>query len=139
MEHALSPWVSFGVVPLFALANAGVDVAAVDWSGAWRERVTLGVFAGLLLGKFAGIALASWLAIRSGMARLPSGVAWRHLLGAAWLGGIGFTMSLFVSQLAFHDEALVEQARLGILLASVAASLVGAAWLWRASARREGP
>ena len=139
MEHALSPWVSFAVVPLFALANAGVDVTAVDWSGAWREQVTLGVFAGLLLGKFAGIALACWLAIRSGMARLPSGVAWRHLLGVAWLGGIGFTMSLFVSQLAFHDDALVEQARLGILLASVAASLVGAAWLWRASARNRAP
>ena len=132
MEHALSPWVAFVVVPVFALANAGIDLAAIDWKAALHARVTLGVFAGLLLGKFAGIALASWVAIRFGLARLPAGVAWRHLLGAAWLGGIGFTMSLFIAQLAFHDEARVEEARLGILLASTAAALVGVAWLYRA-------
>jgi NhaA family Na+:H+ antiporter len=130
IEHALTPWIAFGVVPLFALANAGIDLRSVDWSRALHAHVTLGVAAGLVIGKFAGITLASWIAVRLGLARLPSGVAWRHLLGAAWLGGIGFTMSLFIAQLAFQDERLVEEARLGILLASFAAAVIGVAWLY---------
>src|SRR5262249_37303380 len=96
IEHRLTPWVSFLVLPLFALANAGIDLSAVSWRDALSAPVTLGVVGGLVVGKFAGISFFSWLAIALGVARLPSGVAWRHVLGAAWLGGIGFTMSLFI-------------------------------------------
>jgi NhaA family Na+:H+ antiporter len=129
IEHALTPWVSFAVIPVFALANAGIDLGAVAWREALANPVTLGVMAGLVLGKFADISLFSWLAVRSGLARLPKGVGWRHLLGAAWLGGIGFTMSIFISQLAFTELAQVEQAKLGILLGSAIAAAIGLIWL----------
>jgi NhaA family Na+:H+ antiporter len=103
------------------------------------NSVTVGVLAGLVLGKFLGISLFSWLAVQSGLARLPSGVEWKHLTGAAWLGGIGFTMSLFIAQLAFRDPVVVEQAKLGILLASAASAAIGLAWLLWASSGRERP
>ena len=136
MEHALAPWVTFVVIPVFALCNAGIDLAAVSWSGALSSRITLGVVAGLVVGKFVGVAGFSWLAIRAGVARLPQGVAWRHLLGAAWLTGIGFTMSLFIAQLALGDAQAVDSAKLGILLASAIAAAVGLAWLYLAAGAR---
>ncbi|MEY2632175.1 MAG: Na(+)/H(+) antiporter NhaA [Pseudomonadota bacterium] len=129
IEHALSPWVVFLVIPIFAIANAGIDLAAVPWSAALGQPVTLGVVAGLVVGKFVGISLFSWVAVRLGLGRLPQGVSWRQLCGAAWLGGIGFTMSLFISQLAFSDPLLAEQAKLGILLSSLLAALIGLGWL----------
>jgi len=129
IEHSLTPWVTFVVIPVFALANAGIDLRAVEWSQAFASTVTLGIVAGLVVGKFAGIGGLSYLAVRLGWARLPSGVQWKHVLGAAWLAGIGFTMSLFIAQLAFRDPALVEQAKLGILLASAASATIGLAWL----------
>jgi NhaA family Na+:H+ antiporter len=134
-EHALTPWVTFVVIPVFALANAGIDLTAIEWSGALASPLTLGIVSGLVLGKFAGISLFSWLAIRAGVGRLPSGVTWPQLLGAAWLGGIGFTMSLFIAQLAFTDAAAIEQAKLGILAGSAVAALVGLVWLF-ATAKR---
>jgi NhaA family Na+:H+ antiporter len=103
------------------------------------NSVTVGVLAGLVLGKFSGISLFSWLAVQSGLARLPSGVQWKHLTGAAWLGGIGFTMSLFIGQLAFRDPAVVEQAKLGILLASAVSAAIGLTWLLWASSGRVRP
>jgi NhaA family Na+:H+ antiporter len=136
IEHRLTPWVTFAVVPLFALTNAGIDLSAVSWRDAPTEPVILGVSAGLLVGKFVGISVFSWLAVVSGVARLPSGVGWRHVLGAAWLAGIGFTMSLFIAQLAFADSALVEEAKLGIVVGSFASALIGLAWLYAAGARR---
>ncbi len=136
LEHLLAPWVTFAVIPLFALANTGIDLSAVQWAEALSSRVTLGVVLGLVVGKFAGITLFSWIAVRSGVARLPQGVTWRQLMGAAWLAGIGFTMSLFIAQLAFHDPALVEEAKLGILLASATAAVIGLAWLALAAGRR---
>ena len=135
MEHALTPWVTFFVVPVFALANAGIDLTAIAWRTELFSPVTLGVVAGLALGKFSGVSLFAWLAVRSGLARLPSGVGWKHLLGGAWLAGIGFTMSLFVSQLAFPDAAAVEEAKLGILLGSALSAAVGLAWLYAAGRR----
>jgi NhaA family Na+:H+ antiporter len=129
IEHRLAPWVTFGVIPLFAFSNAGIDLSAVAWSEALESRVTLGVALGLVLGKFSGISLFCWIAVRARLAQLPTGVSWPQLLGAAWLAGIGFTMSLFVSQLAFKDASLVEQARLGILVASAISAVVGASWL----------
>jgi len=138
IEHGLTPWVTFVVVPVFALANAGIDLTNVSWREALSGPVTVGVVAGLLIGKFAGISLFSWVAVTLGLARLPSGVGWAHILGAAWLAGIGFTMSLFIAQLAFGDAELVEQAKLGILLGSAASALVGVAWLYAVgSAQRQ--
>jgi Na+:H+ antiporter, NhaA family len=132
-DHALTPWVTFVVIPVFALSNAGIDLTAIRWREAMANPLVLGIAAGLLVGKFAGIAGASWVAVRFGWARLPESVGWRHILGAAWLGGIGFTMSLFIAQLAFADAAVVELAKVGILSGSAAAALVGLAWLWFAA------
>ena len=137
VEHALSPWVTFLVIPIFALANAGIDLSAIRWSEALSSHATLGIMAGLFIGKFVGISLFSWVAVRAGIGRLPAGVGWRHVMGAGWLAGIGFTMSLFIAQLAFTDANAIEQAKLGILLASCAAGVVGYAWLyWTGNPRR---
>lgn len=130
MEHSLSRWVTFAVLPVFALANAGIDLTSIHWGSALSQGITLGVLLGLVLGKFVGISLFSWLAVRCKLGRLPQGVTWPQLLGAAWLGGIGFTMSLFVSGLAFTQPELLEQAKLGVLLASVGAATLGLAWLY---------
>jgi NhaA family Na+:H+ antiporter len=135
IEHTLTPWVTFLVIPIFALANAGIDLRAIEWSQAFSSRATVGVVAGLVLGKFIGISAFSWIAVRLGWGRLPPGVEWKHLLGAAWLGGIGFTMSLFIGQLAFQDPRLVEQAKLGILLASALSAAIGLGWLVWASSK----
>jgi len=131
MEHHLSPWVTFGVIPLFAMANAGLDLSTIPFREVIMEPVTLGVFLGLVLGKFLGISCFAWLAVKIGFAKLPGGVQWRHILGAAWLGGIGFTMSLFIAQLAFTgNHALFEEARLSIIMASVISAIVGLTWLY---------
>jgi NhaA family Na+:H+ antiporter len=125
LEYALHGVVGYLIMPLFALANAGVALAGVG--DVLADRVTLGVIAGLLLGKPAGVMLFSWLSVRSGVAELPSRVTWRHLHGAGWLAGIGFTMSLFVGSLAFGAGAMLAAAKVGILVASVLAGVVG----WR--------
>jgi NhaA family Na+:H+ antiporter len=132
LEHALHGVVAFGIMPLFALANAGVRLGG-DGIGAGRA-VTLGIVLGLVLGKPLGITLASWLAVRSGVAVLPGGTSWRLVHGAAWLGGIGFTMSLFIGGLAFAEARLLAAAKLGILGASVVAGLGG--WLLLRTALR---
>ena len=139
MERALAPWVTFAVIPVFALCNAGIDLLAVRWSGVLGDPVTLGVGAGLVLGKFAGVSTFTWIAVRLGIGRLPAGVGWRHILGAAWLTGIGFTMSLFIGQLSFADPQRVEAAKLGILMGSTLAAIVGVAWLYLAAGRQPGP
>jgi NhaA family Na+:H+ antiporter len=129
MEHVLHPWVAFAIIPLFALANAGVRVEG-DLGAALGNRVTLGAVLGLVLGKQLGVTLAAWLAVRSGVTDLPEGVGWHHIYGAGWLAGIGFTMSLFVADLAFAEAGegpLLTAAKLGILLASLIAGVGG--WL----------
>jgi NhaA family Na+:H+ antiporter len=127
MEHALHGVVAFGIMPLFALANAGVRVVGADVTASLTGPVTLGVIAGLVLGKPLGITLASWLAVRAGLAVLPAGASWRllHAVSWLWLGGIGFTMSLFIAGLAFADAATLDAAKLGILAASLVAGLAG--------------
>ena len=130
MEHALHPWVTFLIMPVFALANAGV-VLSGNLADTFSQPVTLGVILGLLLGKPLGITAASWLAVRSGFASLPSGVTWGHIHAAGWLGGIGFTMSLFVAGLAFADESLLTMSKLGIFTASLAAGVIGSVLLLR--------
>ena len=139
IEHGLTPWVTFVVIPIFALANAGIDLGGIAWGQALSSRVTMGVLTGLVIGKFVGITLFSWIAVRLGVARLPSGVQWRHLMGAAWLAGIGFTMSLFIAQLAFRDPEIVEQAKLGILLGSAISATIGLSWLVWAGSVGGGP
>lgn len=127
LEQALHPWVTFVIMPLFALANAGVVLSGPSAGGA----ITMGVALGLIFGKPIGITLASWLAVRSGLASLPQSVSWRQIHGAGWLGGIGFTMSLFMAGLAFTDDGKLTAAKLGVLGASVCAGIVGSLILWR--------
>jgi Na+:H+ antiporter, NhaA family len=124
MEHTLHPWVVFVIMPLFALANAGV-VLGQDFAATLLSPVSLGIVAGLLLGKQIGITLFAWLAVKSGISEVPQGVTWRHIYGAAWLAGIGFTMSLFIADLAFAGSSLLDVAKLGILAASLIAGIAG--------------
>ncbi len=127
-EHALHPWVTFVIMPLFALANAGVSLSG-DLAAKFVQPVTLGVLIGLLLGKPIGVTLASWLSVRAGWATLPPGVSWRHIHGAGWLAGIGFTMSLFVAGLSFKYADALNMAKLGVLSGSLCAGLLGSAFL----------
>ncbi len=137
LEHALHPWVVFAVMPLFALANAGVVVLGGDVAATLLNPVSLGIVAGLMFGKQLGVTLFAWLAVKSGVSELPRGITWRHVYGAGWLAGIGFTMSLFISDLAFPDvPPLVDAAKLGILVASVIAGAVGWTILRKASSPR---
>jgi NhaA family Na+:H+ antiporter len=128
LEHALNPWVAFAIVPLFALANAGVRLPA-DLSAAARDPVLLGVLIGLVVGKPFGITVASWLVVRARLTEPPAGVTWRQIIGIGWLGGIGFTMSLFITGLAFTSDELADAAKLGILAGSLIAGLIGFALL----------
>jgi NhaA family Na+:H+ antiporter len=129
LEHGLHPWVAFGIMPVFALANAGVEFGS-GFVEALTKPVTLGVMVGLVAGKPIGITLFTWLAVRSGLASLPRDVTWRHICGAAVLGGIGFTMSLFIAGLAFSSAETLAMAKAGILLASLVAGGAGF-WLLR--------
>jgi NhaA family Na+:H+ antiporter len=124
MEHGLNPWVTFCIMPIFALANAGVSLGGTG-GGGLVAPVPLGIVLGLVLGKPLGVTAAAWIAIRTGIATLPVGVTWRHIHGAGWLGGIGFTMALFIAGLAFPDAARLSSAKLGILTASFIAGIIG--------------
>ena len=123
MEHALHGIVAFVIMPVFALANAGVSLTGV--SSAVSSPVALGIGLGLVLGKPLGITLLSFAAVRLGAADLPNGVTWRHVHGAAWLAGIGFTMALFIAGLAFDDAGSLDIAKIGVLGASIVAGLMG--------------
>lgn len=124
LEHAMDWPNAYVVVPVFALANAGIALTG-DYFQRITEPVSLGVLLGLVVGKQVGIGLFAWLAVRLGLSRLPKGVRWRHVYGAAWLGGIGFTMSLFISGLAFQSTAMLDNAKIAILTASMVSAAVG--------------
>jgi NhaA family Na+:H+ antiporter len=124
LEHILHPWVAFLILPLFALSNAGVSLLGEQAQIDWGSRVLWGVALGLLLGKPLGVLLASWLAVQLGFSRLPTGVGWMHILGVGFLGGVGFTMALFIAQLAYTVPAL-NLAKIGILIGSLVAGVVG--------------
>jgi NhaA family Na+:H+ antiporter len=124
LEHGLNPWVAYGIVPLFALANAGVPLPA-DLGAAATDPVLLGVVVGLVVGKPIGIIIATWLVVRWRFTELPAGVQWQQVIGIGWLGGIGFTMSLFITGLAFPGGELAEAAKLGILAGSLLAGAAG--------------
>ena len=127
-EHALAPWVKFGVAPLFAFANAGVSLAGFSFS-ALVAPIPLGIAAGLFVGKQIGIFASAWLAVRAGIAEMPQGATWRQIYGAAILGGIGFTMSLFIGTLAFPDPSYAVAVRAGVLVGSILSAIAGYAVL----------
>ncbi len=125
LEHRLLPWTTFVIVPIFALANAGVRVSWNDLTSSFSEPVTLGVMLGLVIGKPVGIMLFSALAVQMGIGRRPAGATWSQVMGVAMLGGIGFTVALFVTELAFEPGLLANQAKIGILAASTVAGVAG--------------
>jgi Na+:H+ antiporter, NhaA family len=122
LQHALHGWVAFGIMPLFAFANAGVEIGRGGFEGAGL-RVFCGVVIGLVLGKPLGIFLVSWLSVRMRIAKLPTGIQWRHVAIIGTVAGIGFTMAIFVAQLAFATGALLEGAKLAILSSSALAAI----------------
>ena len=125
LESMVHPWVSFVVLPVFALANAGIVFTPETLSEAWASPITLGVVVALLAGNPLGILGMAWLAVRLRVGQLPSAVTWRHVLGAGFLAGIGFTVAIFISGIAFDDPALVGQAKMGIFAASLMAGIIG--------------
>jgi len=126
LQHLLHPLTSFVIVPLFALANAGVPIRLDALEAPGTVAVALGVTAGLVVGKLVGVVGATWLVVRAGGATLPRGVGWRAMAGVGALAGIGFTVSLFITGLAFDHTELRDAAKLGVLVASIAASMLGA-------------
>lgn len=124
LEHALHPWVAFVIMPVFALANAGIPLG-VDFVASLTTPVTLGVAFGLVAGKQIGVMLFTWWAVRSGLAALPASMSWRSVYGLAWLAGIGFTMSMFIAGLAFGNAESLIEAKAGILTASLIAGVAG--------------
>lgn len=125
VQTALHPWVAYGVMPLFALANAGINLSDLSIDSAASRDIALGVFLALVIGKPLGILLAAWAVVRVGWCRLPREVTWRGIAVVGCLGGIGFTMSIFIATLAFADNALLGAAKLGVLVASAVAGLLG--------------
>ena len=129
LEHFLHKPVAFLILPLFALANTGVVIGG-DWAAGLTQSNSLGIVAGLVLGKPLGVVAFCWLAIAAGVASLPDGMRWSHLVGAGLLGGIGFTMAIFIGSLAFAgDPASIDASKLAVFIASLVAGLLGYAWL----------
>lgn len=128
VQMALHPWVAFAVMPLFALANAGVSIGGTEVGDGASRSILLGVLAALVLGKPLGIIGVSWLAVRTGLCRLPPGVTWAGVCLVGLLAGIGFTMSIFIANLAFSQEQLLGAAKLGVLAGSLVSALVGLTW-----------
>ena len=125
MEHAIHPWVSFLVLPIFAFANAGIEMPGLDQGGAITHPLTLGIILGLFIGKQVGITGATWLAVKLRLGSLAEGARWRQLWGGSLLAGIGFTMSIFIASLAFEDQATLDMAKLGVVLGSLLSAAAG--------------
>ncbi|MXP09364.1 Na+/H+ antiporter NhaA [Pseudoblastomonas halimionae] len=124
LEHALHPWVAFLILPIFAFANAGVSFAGAGLD-ALLAPLSLGIAAGLVVGKQIGVFGACWLAAKTGLATIPREVSWRHIYGLACLAGIGFTMSLFIGGLAFIDPAQIDAVKMGVLSGSLISAIIG--------------
>ncbi len=136
LEHTLHPITAYFILPVFALSNAGVhiDGRVIDML---IHPISLGIIAGLVLGKFLGISLLSKLVVKFKIAELPQGVTWRHIYGVAFLAGIGFTMSMFISDLAFKNEEFKQIAKVGIMAASIISAVIGMVWLSMTPAKKE--
>lgn len=130
LEHALHPFVSFIILPLFAFANAGVTINAEAFSY-FQSPVTLGVILGLIVGKIIGVFLFTKLMVVFKISKLPAGIGWSHVFGLGFLAAIGFTMSLFITDLAYDNEAYLVQAKMGILSASIVAGQIGYFYYWK--------
>ena len=141
VEHFLAPWSVFVVIPIFAVANAGVQLTGDAIEGALASSVAWGIAIGLVVGKFVGVLLFAWLAVRLGLAVKPDPISWPQVAGVSALAGIGFTVAIFIAGLAYDDESLVEEAKIAILVASIIAAVLGAALLRRlpAPAATEAP
>ena len=139
LQDFLHPWTSYLIVPMFALANAGIAVSGKSLSDAVSSPVTIGVVVGLVVGKIVGVAGAIALVTRLGIGRLPDGVSSRHILGMAGIAGIGFTVSIFVAGLAFDDPEATDQAKIGVLVASAIAAAIGSIILLRGPNHDTGP
>ena len=137
LEHALEPWVAFAIMPIFALANAGVRLSRDAWASLF-DPVALGIIAGLFIGKQVGVTASCWLVVRVGLAALPSRADWRQLYGVALLCGIGFTMSLFIAALAFGASERLEAAKMGVLAGSLLSGIVGYLVLAKGRRRVDG-
>jgi len=129
LERSVHPWVSFFVLPLFALASAGVALSTERLKLASSSPIALGIFLGLLVGKSVGITAFSYLAVRTGIAAMAEGLTWSGIAGVGILAGLGFTVALFISGLSFEDEAVVTTAKVAVLAASLAAGLIGYIYL----------
>ena len=125
LEHQLHPWVAYLVMPLFAFANAGIQLNAEVFNATFFQGVSMGVLTGLVVGKFFGVAGVCWVMIKLRLASLSEGWNWGHLCGVALLAGIGFTMSLFITTLAFTDAGLITEAKAGIFIASIISGTAG--------------
>lgn len=132
LEHAMHPVSIYFILPLFALANAGVHIEG-NITEMILHPVSLGIIAGLVLGKFLGISLFSKLVIKLKIGTLPEGLTWNHIYGVAFLAGIGFTMSMFISELAFVEDEFKQIAKVGIIVASLISASIGMIWLARTS------
>jgi Na+:H+ antiporter, NhaA family len=135
-EHELHPWVAFFIIPVFALANAGVTLISLDILEALTSSVSLGIIIGLFFGKQIGIFIFSFLAVKLKFASLPEGINWKNLYGAGILAGIGFTMSLFIAGLAFNNPALLDLSKIGILTGSLISGIVGFIFLKFSAAKK---
>lgn len=124
LEHDVQPWTVYLILPIFALANAGISLSGTT-SSLLTSSVTLGIILGLVIGKPLGIILFAWIAVKLNVAQLPGQVSWKDIFAISWLAGIGFTMSLFIAGIAFEDETLASEAKIGILIASAIAALLG--------------
>ena len=129
LERSVHPWTSVVILPLFALANAGIVFSAEALTAAAESGVTLAILVALPVGNAVGIFSMTWLVVRSGLGRLPAGVTWWQVLGVGFLGGIGFTVSIFISNIAFDHDALVDFAKLGVLGGSILSGTIGYALL----------
>lgn len=139
LEHSLHPWVSYLIMPIFALANAGVNFTSSEIGSVVTSPVTLGILFGLAVGKPLGITLMSWIAVRLGIADMPGNITIHHIIGASFLAGIGFTMALFIANLAFIDESQLNAAKIGILAASALAGIAGYIILRRLPVKQTRP
>jgi len=129
MMHVLHPWVAFMILPLFAMSNTGLTFHEIIFSEIATNAVSLGIIFGLVFGKPLGITLFSFIAVKTKLAHLPKDIRWSHILGSAMLGGIGFTMSLFISDLSFSTSQILNLAKMAILTASVLSAVIGIAFL----------
>ncbi len=132
LGDVLHPFSSYLIIPVFALVNAGIEISTESLEHAVTSDVTLGVVFGLVVGKFIGVSLFTWLGVAAGISTLPRGASYLHVLGLALIAGIGFTVSLFITGLAFESPEVVDDAKLGILAASAIAAVLGAFVLSRA-------